>query len=182
MLLREHPEARAAAAEVAERLTAFAGLHMTPHEWLHVTTLTAGTTAEVSREDMSAMLAAARHRLSKVSPIAVSLRRILYHPEAIVLGIQPPEALFPVLNATRAATFAVTGRSGQLDGPETCWMPHMTVAYSTADQPAEPLISALGKVVRRRDLTIGSVSLIIQWGPERLWNWEVVGTVSLADD
>jgi hypothetical protein len=56
----------------------------------------------------------------------------------------------------------------------------MTVSYSTADQPAGPIIAALGTSIRSRHLQIRSVSLVIQWGPERLWDWEPVDMIKLG--
>jgi hypothetical protein len=55
-----------------------------------------------------------------------------------------------------------------------------SVSYSTADQPAGPIIAALGTAIRSRHLQIRSVSLVIQWGPERLWDWEPVDTIELG--
>jgi hypothetical protein len=39
MLMREYPAVRGIVAAVQERLASFNGFHMTPHEWLHMTTL-----------------------------------------------------------------------------------------------------------------------------------------------
>jgi 2'-5' RNA ligase len=180
MLARRYPQARAAATEAQEQLALFTGLHMTPLEWLHMTTLIAGTTDDISKEQISTMLTEAQRALSSVQPITVALGPVLYHPEAIMLGVQPQEALLPVLEATREATLKATGRDGELGGSLPTWTPHMTVSYSTAEQPAGPIIDALGKSVRTRDVQIRSVSLVIQWGPERLWDWEPVGTVELG--
>ena len=39
-------------------------------------------------------------------------------------------------------------------------MTHVTVAYGTADQPAGPIIAALGDPVRSRRFTLDSLSLV----------------------
>jgi hypothetical protein len=52
-------------------------------------------------------------------------------------------------------------------------------SYSTAAQPAEPVIAAPGKRVPTRCIAIDRLSLVVQWGPERLWDRETVGTVKL---
>ena len=61
------------------------------------------------------------------------------------------------------------------------WQPHATIAYSTAEQAAAPIIASLGKELRVTAALISAVSLVIQWGPERLWNWEPIGTVRFAE-
>ncbi|HUA27724.1 MAG TPA: TauD/TfdA family dioxygenase, partial [Streptosporangiaceae bacterium] len=54
---------------------------------------------------------------------------------------------------------------------------HITVCYSTARQPAAPLIAALGENLPRCEVHVSALSLIIQRGPERLWDWTTVATV-----
>ncbi|WP_439955756.1 2'-5' RNA ligase family protein [Nocardia sienata] len=149
---------------------------MTPREWLHTTTLMAGPTETITREQMSAMVSAARARLREVAPIAVFIEKVLYHAAAISLGVQPAQALVPLLDAVRSATRTIIAPREARDGAPSSWIPHVTVAYSTAEQPAGPLISALGTVIPRREVTIDAVTLVVQWGPERRWDWEPVGT------
>jgi hypothetical protein len=56
----------------------------------------------------------------------------------------------------------------------------MTISYSTGKQPMAPIAAALGHQVPRCDMTVRAVSLVIEWGPERLWNWEPVGMANLG--
>jgi hypothetical protein len=44
-----------------------------------------------------------------------------------------------------------------------------------------PIAVALGRDVPRCDITVRAVSLVIQWGPERLWNWQLVGEANLGN-
>jgi hypothetical protein len=141
-----------------------------------VTTLIAGSTDTISREQMTLMVSETQQLLNHADPISVTLGRILYHPEAIMLGVEPVDALRPVLDATRTATRTVTGQQGSINGESPSWVPHMTVSYSTEEQPASPIVSGLGKSVHQRSVLINSVTLVIQWGPERRWDWEAVGT------
>jgi 2'-5' RNA ligase len=182
VLLGNHPQVRELAREAQERLSGFAGLHMTPLQWLHITTLIAGTTDEISSDDLKKMLTNAELSLSQTPPITVSLGRVLYHPEAIVLEVQPDHALDPMLEAAKSATSAVTGENGVNGTPASSWMPHITLGYSTARQPAEPVISALGKRVPCCEITVDALSLVVQRGPERLWDWHHVGTAHLRAD
>jgi 2'-5' RNA ligase len=153
---------------------------MTPEEWLHATALVAGTTEDISSEDLDLMISEAQQRLRGIQPIDVTISRVAYHPEAIMLGFTPEGALDPIHSAVRQATLAVTGRRGSVTGPAARWTPHITISYSTGQQPMAPIAAALGREVPGCDITVRAVSLVIQWGPERLWNWQPVGTASLG--
>jgi 2'-5' RNA ligase len=179
LLMHTYPQACAAATEAQQILASFPGLHMTPRQWLHITTLVAGSTDQITPRHTSIMVSEAQRLLRDVAPIPVTLGKILYHPEAIMLSVQPVEALRPIVHAAQSATRKAVGHAGVIDEPFPSWTPHMTVAYSTTDQSVEPIFSALGKSVRERQILIESLTLVIQWGPERLWDWEPVGTVSL---
>jgi 2'-5' RNA ligase len=171
---------RAAAKEAQARLSRFDGLHMTPEKWLHMTALVAGTTDEISSNQMTTMLSEATQTLSQVQPIPVTLGRVMYHPEAIMLGVQLEHALDPLLGAVQEATRRATGREGAINGSLPSWTPHITVSYSTAEQASGPIVASLGKELPGCDVLVSAVSLVIQWGPERLWDWEPVGTVQLG--
>ena len=55
--------------------------------------------------------------------------------------------------------------------------PHITVAYSTARQPAKPIIRALGGSLPERQVQLREVSLVNQRGLERDWDWNIEATV-----
>ncbi|GAA4567125.1 2'-5' RNA ligase family protein [Planotetraspora kaengkrachanensis] len=88
------------------------------------------------------------------------------------------EALTPILEAAQVATRTATGRDGLLAHER--WIPHVTVAYSTAVQPAAEIIEALGRHLPEREVTINSVSLVVQDGPENLWDWRTVAEIPLG--
>ena len=180
MMFRDTPAVCAAARQAQARLAPFRDFHMTPEEWLHSTALVAGTTEDISREELELMLSGAQQRLGSIQPINVTVSRVLYHPEAIMLGFTPEGALDPIHQAVRHATLAVTGRPGSVTGPAGRWTPHITISYSTGRQPMAPIAVALGREVPGCDIIVRAVSLVIQWGPERLWNWQPVGTVTLG--
>jgi 2'-5' RNA ligase len=180
ILFRDNPVVRATARKAQARLASFRDLHMTPEEWLHATALVAGTTEDTSSEDLDLMLSEAQQHLHGIRPINVTISRVVYHPEAIMLGFTPEGALDPIHRAVRQATLAVTGRTGSVTGPAARWTPHITISYSTGRQPMAPIAAALGREIPGCDLTVRAVSLVIQWGPERLWNWQPVGTAGLG--
>jgi 2'-5' RNA ligase len=178
LLLGGHPEVRAMAADAQRRLAHFDGLHMTPLRWLHVTVLRVGTTGQLTGDGVNQALARAQAALAETPPVKVRLGKLFYHPEAIAVGVSPPGALAPVLAAARAAL----PEGLTADGYPDEWAPHATLCYSTSEQPTAPVIAELGKALPARDVTIDTMSLVTQDGPERLWNWRVAGTVRLLGD
>lgn len=175
ILFQNQPQVRRLAQQAQTRLAHFSGLHMTPEKWLHMTALVVGPMNEIRTEDIARLADEARNSLANVRPITVSLGQILYHPEAIMLGVTPREALTPVFTALKAATKTVTGRAGHNE--PTTWNPHITLCYSTARQPAEPLIEALGRELPPCDITVDHVNLVVQHGPERQWHWDLAAAV-----
>lgn len=181
MLLGDNSQVAAVAATAQSRLARFPGLHMTPLRWLHLTLLVAGTTDDIDAAAMQEMLIHARSALSNQPPATVQLGRIIYHPEAIMLAVAPREALGSMLRSVQSATRTVTGRDGSVNGGSSArWIPHITLCYSEACQPAEPIISFLGTNLGTYETTVDSISLVVQRGPERLWDWEPVSTIRLT--
>jgi 2'-5' RNA ligase len=179
MPMHGYPQVTGLAREAQQRLAPFGGLHMTPLERLHVTTMMAGPAASVTDGQLDQMARTAANLLADTAPIAVTLGRVLYHPEAITLGISPGKALTPVRDAAVTATRLVTGNNEARDDLER-WIPHVTVCYSTAHQPAAPLIAALGENLPRCEVQINALRLTIQRGPERSWDWTTVATIPFA--
>ncbi|WP_165970575.1 2'-5' RNA ligase family protein [Actinomadura sp. 6K520] len=179
MLMGDHPAASELAQAAQGRLADFPGLHMTPAKWLHITTHVAGSTDEIDDDQQQDMLATAKSLLVKLPPVDVTLGRILYHPEAIAVAVDPVSPLARIREAVRETTLKVTGREGRTEGAAP-WTPHMTIAYSEAEQPAGPIINALGRELPTRQVTINTVTLVVQRGAERLWDWHPVGHVRLT--
>jgi 2'-5' RNA ligase len=180
ILLQDKPQAVDLAREAQERLSSFSDLHMTPLERLHITTLLIGSTDSISSQQTTRILNEAKRAVASVQPISITLGQILYHPEAIMLRVHPQRALDPILNGIRAGMQNAIGQEGIINGAFPAWTPHITVAYSTADQLAAPIIDTLGRELPNCVLLVDTVSLVIQWGPERLWDWQTVGSVKLA--
>ena len=61
-------------------------------------------------------------------PITATLGRILYHPEAIMLAAEPPDALTPIREAALAATLGISCTDGQ-SSVSAAWTPHITTCY-----------------------------------------------------
>jgi 2'-5' RNA ligase len=182
LLLGDVEPAQAIAREGQQRLAGFAGLHMTPLRWLHATVLLAGRAADLTQGDLDQMLSRARLKLNSTAPQRVTLGRVIYHPEGIVLPMSPASALAPIFEAAQAATLEITGTLGATSTPGSSWVPHVTLCYSTSQQPAAPIISALGKALPTREMTIDKLNLVIQRGTALSWDWRPVGTIHLGRD
>ena len=180
VLVGHDPGVLTLAAEARRRLAPFPGLHMTPPAWLHMTVMIAGASDQVSADQIEEMTAVAARQLANVPPVTMSIGKILYHPEAIMLAARPADALLPVLKAAQEATRKVTGSDG-CSGSKLPWTPHVTLAYSTAKQSAKPIISALGGSLPERQVQLTEVSLVNQRGPERDWDWNVEATIRLGE-
>lgn len=161
------------------KLAGLPGLDIVPGEWLHITTLIAGFSDEVTPDQVAVMAGHATQLLAETPPIQITLGRILYHPRAVMLAAQPGEALEPVLEAVKEATRKGTGNDGHLHFEP--WTPHITLAYSNTSHPASPVIDALGRELPRQQATIRSVSLVTQ-APEQQWTWQAVANVQLGSE
>jgi 2'-5' RNA ligase len=180
MLLGDQEPVQALAREAQQRLAGFTGLHMTPLRWLHATVLLVGRAGDLTQADMDQMLTKARLKLNGIAPSAVTLGRVIYHPEGILLPMSPASALAPIFEAVQAATLEVTGNPGVTSTPGPSWAPHVTLCYSTSQQPAAPIIAALGKYLPVREVTIDKLTLVIQRGAALSWDWRPIGTVHLG--
>lgn len=161
------------------RLSGQAGLDMVAPHLLHLTTYIVGFTDEVPKSAVEEMTAGVRERLATLAPIPVTIGRVGYHPQAVALIVEPRGALDPILSAVRKATDAA-GCQGHTDTDP--WLPHISVAYSHADGPATPIISALGRSLPRTDITIKSISLVSQTQAGRSWQWQPLAEACLTGD
>ncbi len=174
MLFHDQPKVRELAAKAQDRLLALPGLDLVPIHWLHLTTYIVGFVDEVPEAKIESMVAEVREQLAGIPPIPVSLGRILYHPEAVTLAVEPVDMLNPVLDAVRAASDSV-GCVGHTD--TNPWLPHISVAYSNGVSPAAPIIAALGRWLPPVKVRIRSVSLVAQTQVGRTWQWRPVAEV-----
>lgn len=180
VLMRDHPRVVGAADEVQDRLVDFSGLHRTPREWFHMTVYVPGPAEEIGPDQLRALLSRTQGAVRGIRPVPVTTSKILYHPEAIMLAIEPADQLRSVAQAVAKATQEVVGPQQRAAERIASWVPHVTVAYSTAVQNSAPIVDAVGTCMPPRTALIERMSLVIQWGPERDWDWEVVGEIRLG--
>lgn len=177
LLFRDQPQVRAAAAAAQRRLAGFPGLDLVPLQWLHLTTLSCGFADQVPGPQLKSMVDTARQLLAGDEPIPVRLGRVLYHPEAVTLAVEPADALAPVLSAVSIAAreAGLTGRPGT-----DPWVPHISVAYSNGTGPAGPVIEALGLRLPEVAATVTSATLVAQSQVGHSWQWQVAADVRLG--
>lgn len=176
VLVSHVPEIRDLAHLASSRLASFTALHLTPINRLHMTVLEARPADRVTDQQIQRMTQVAADHLDGVVPVPASIGKVLYHPEAVMLAVTPAAALAPI----RAAALAATEQADIAVRGHHPWTPHITLCYSTADQPAGHIVDALGLRLPEHEITIDNLSLVVQHGPEREWNWTTVGTVQLG--
>jgi 2'-5' RNA ligase len=160
------------AASARSRLAGLPGLDLVPAQWLHLTMQGIGFTDEVSDDDLSKIIAAARERLSTVAPVTVRIGPVMVADEGIACLTAPSGALDPVRDAVRAAIGDVWGPSRV---PETVeWTPHVSVAYASADGGGEQFEAALNGLDDVAEVTVPAVDLIRLGRDRHVYEWETV--------
>jgi len=177
ILMRDQPQVCALAAVARRRLAAIAGLHAVPEQFLHLSMLRVGLAVDLPQAALGDMVARARAGLAASGPVTADLGPVLYDPEAIALAVGPDGVLHPV-RAVLAEAARQAG-AGPGEPADAHWVPHVSVAYSTAEQPDGPVIAALGRELPAGQITVDSVSLIAQHGPERDWSWQPLASIAL---
>jgi 2'-5' RNA ligase len=156
------------------------GLDLVPLEWLHLTMQGVGFVDEVSDQDIARIAEAARSRCAHLPPVTVALGPARLRPEAVGLYVVPEEPVGQVRAAIRAAVAEVWGidRVPELEGGFT---PHVSLAYSNMDGPAEPLAAMLAKLPPASVMvTIRAAQLIVLGRDDHVYRWTTRATVPLA--
>lgn len=175
ILFKNQPQVATTVSIGQQKLDGFHDLHFTPQEWLHVTTFVPGLADKFTPNEVESMIAHARRLLSEFPPIQITLGKVFYHPEAITLRVEHSYALDLLRKTVWQATRLVAASSEKSECQP--WIPHITLAYSTADQPASPIIEALGRELPACRATVDSIHLVNQEGAERLWNWRILAEI-----
>ncbi len=155
------------------------GVDLIPSEWLHLTMQGVGFTDEVDETDVKQIVQAARQRCADLAPFEVTFERPLVEPEAIMFRVTPAE---PVRRLRAAIREAIADVWGADNVPEAeGFAPHVSLAYSNADGPAQPFIDALGGVrAEPVTVTVRAAQLIVLNRDERMYRWTTYATVPLG--
>ncbi len=170
LLFDDQPQVRELVRGCQERLSGVAGLDPVPLDWLHMTALVAGFADETSGSRVREMVEAVRERMRLLAPADVSLGRPLFHDEGLALGVSPEDGARAVRAGVRAAVGA--GEPG--------WTPHLSVAYSNADGPKDPLVTAMRLPPEPVGARIGAVHLVSQERVGHRYVWDRLETVPIG--
>lgn len=149
-----------------------------PDQWLHLTMQGVGFVGEVKEADVHAIVEAARPRVASVPAFDLRIGPAVLDPEAVLLHVHPDELVRAVRDSIRAAIGDVLGDiPEQADG----FTPHVSVAYSASDDPADPI----AQVLAENDATpaqarISSAELIVIHRDNRMYEWETFADVPLG--
>jgi len=179
------PLARHAAA-YQRALDGLPGIDPVPAEWLHLTVQAVGWADEIPAPTVAAVVDAVRPRVAALAPFDLVFGRPTIYGEAAAIRSLPDAPLVGLRDAVRAGLRDVLGDGGVPTAPEqaSCFLPHVTVAYSRIDADVAPYAAALEGVVRApTTVPVTQVTLIRQ---ERLlaphwqyrWTTEAVAVLS----
>lgn len=151
-----------------------------PDEGLHLTMQGIGFTDEVTEAEVNAIVEAARARLAGLAPFDLTLGPADADPEAVMLQVAPWTPLEQVRAAVRSAIGDVWGHIRVPDRADG-FTPHVSVAYSGADAPAEPLRQRLAEVEPGATTTrVTAVQLIDLNRDAKVYRWSTVATLGLG--
>ena len=170
ILFDGQPRVRELVRDFQERVSGVPGLDPVPLDWIHMTTLVAGFTDETTGSAVHGMVEAVHERMRLLAPAEVVLGRPLFHDEGLALGVSPEDGARAVHAGVRAAV-----GTGEPD-----WTPHLSVAYSNAEGPKEPLVSALRPPPEPVSARIEAVHLVSQERVGHRYVWERLATVPLG--
>lgn len=160
-----------------DRLVSLPCLDLVPARWLHLTTQGVGFTDEVTEDEASAVVGAARERLKSVTARHVSIGPAKVTPEAILLDVSPAADLVPVRNELRAAITSVVGAERLIESPD--WTPHVSVAYSNGNGSAAPFAEAVaGRLTA--DAVLAELELIVLGRDQHCYEWATFASIVLA--
>jgi 2'-5' RNA ligase len=161
-----------------ERLAGIPGLDPIPHQWLHLTTQGLGFVDEVPEPEVDAVIAAVGERLAKIQPPSITIGPAIVDPEVVRLKVQPVDDLIPIRRALRDAIVAVRGTDLLMESEE--WTPHISVAYSSAEGPMEPISAAIRSELPPVAATVSEVQLIVLGRDNKMYEWETRAALPLG--
>ncbi|MEH0660995.1 2'-5' RNA ligase family protein [Streptomyces stelliscabiei] len=165
-------EYRSALAPLGDNLTPI------PDQWLHLTMQGIGFVGEIKEQDLNAIVDAARTRLAAIPAFDVQIGPEVLDPEAVLLHVHPDGPVRTVRNTIRKAIGDVLD-----EVPENAegFTPHVSVAYSAADGPAESIAQVLaGLALTPAQARISTAELIVIHRDNKMYEWEPFATVTLS--
>jgi 2'-5' RNA ligase len=146
---------------------------------LHISVQHVGFTDEVSADEATALLDAAR-RLT-VPRLRLLLGPVDPNPESVVLRVTPWEPITGLRRRLREVTAEVLG-AHRLTGADDHFWPHVTIGYTNAELPTGPLLRRLAALPPRPPVAalVCRVDLVVLNRDNRAWTWGNLGAVPLV--
>ncbi|AEB42586.1 2'-5' RNA ligase family protein [Micromonospora maris] len=158
---------------------ALPGLDLVPIDGLHLTMQGLGFTDDVPDTDIEAIVAEAQQRCAGLPPLELSLGPVDPDAEGIGLLVRPwhrVEHLRAVIRDAIGAVWPIVPE------PAQGFRPHVTIAYSGAPVPTEPIRARLAELREHppASVTIRQMPLIALRRENRAYRWKTIATVPLA--
>lgn len=174
----DEPDVHRFAAAYRAALAPATGLDLIPDRWLHLTMQGIGFTDEVSEQAVRDIAAAAAPRLAALPAFDLTLDAPVVGSEAITVQVQPPQPVQAVRDAVRASIAVVLP---EVPEEAAAFTPHISLAYSNAEGPAEPFAADIADAaVPPATTRITHAELIRINRDHRMYEWTTVARVPLG--
>lgn len=151
-----------------------------PARWLHLTMQGLGFTDAIEPADVDAIVQATKRRVTELRPFTVTIGPPHVDPETIQMPVQPVEPLQQLRAKVRQAIAEVWGADHVPEVAEG-WRSHVSLAYSNAAGPAEPIAEALAaQPAQTAEVEIAAISLIDLNRDHQAYEWVDVAMVRLG--
>ncbi|MBP1782040.1 2'-5' RNA ligase [Micromonospora sp. HB375] len=178
LTFERQPELHRLVTDLQRQLT-LPGLDLVPLDGLHLTMQGLGFTDEVNNSDIEAIVAETQQRCTKLPPLELSLCPVDPDAEGVGLLVRPWHRVEQLRTTIREAIGAVWQTV-----PEAAegFRPHVTIAYSGSQAPAEPIRDRLNDLRHQQParVTIRQATLIALRREHRTYQWATVAAAPLT--
>ncbi len=179
-----HSELTRLIAAYQEKINHIPGLDLIPARWLHLTMQGIGFVDEVTDEELCRLGESLRGRLATLAPPTITFHRPVVRSEAVYLLAAPAEPVIEVRRAVRTVIADILGADRLPEGPEqvVAFQPHVSLAYSNAEQDARPIVHALAEVeAAPAVITLDQVDLLEFHRDQRMYEWTTVQPLRIGE-
>lgn len=183
LTLDDQPQLRELVDRYQQAIADLPDLDLIPAEWLHITMQGIGFTDEISADELHSLAVALTRELSRIPPPTVSFRDLTVHPEAIYLKAHPAEALYPLRARMHWAVASVLGPHSSAESMPSPgqFMPHVSIAYVSADGEARPIAEALQTTTTAPvTATFSKASLLEFHRDHRMYEWTSATPIAIG--
>lgn len=162
------------------KLARIPGLDPVPRRCLHLTMQAIGFVDETNTDDVTAIIEQARGYLASIPQPELTFQRCVVRHEAVALPPAPIAAVTRIRDGIRRGIADVWGEDHVPERAEG-YQPHVSLAYSSAEGSATPVVDAVDQAdVRPATASISHASLIELNRDQRMYQWRTVDTVALG--